>query len=134
MHLVTRKIRTSKRTTQSQIKQPLLRRKRTKKVVALFAGAMSTGLSACLDRKFKQEDKAANMAVSEAEGGTSGYEKSLPIVLSVCHSPEWWIDTGANINVCAVASLFSFYQAGGTRALLIGNGPMRMFLVLVRSF
>jgi hypothetical protein len=40
MHLVIRKGRTSKRTTRSQIKQPLLRRK---KVVALFAGAMSTG-------------------------------------------------------------------------------------------
>ena len=62
------------------------------------------------------------MIVSKAKGGTSGYENSLPIVLSVCHLPEWWVDTGANINVCADASLFSSYQAGRTRAFLMGNG------------
>ena len=50
------------------------------------------------------------MVVSEAEGGTSMYGNSLPTVLSVCHSPEWWMDTGANINVCADASLFSSYH------------------------
>jgi hypothetical protein len=43
MHLVRRR-RTGKRTTQSLNKQPLLRRKRTiKMVVALFAGVMSIG-------------------------------------------------------------------------------------------
>jgi hypothetical protein len=41
MHLVIS--RKSKKTTRSQIKQPLLRRKRTKKLVTLFAGAMSIG-------------------------------------------------------------------------------------------
>ena len=76
----------------------------------------------CLDHKLKQEKKSANMVVSEAEGGTSGYGNSLPTILSVCHSPEWWMDTGANINVCADACLFSSYQAGGTGALLMGNG------------
>jgi len=44
MHLVIRRRRTSKRTTRSINKQPLLRRKRTTKmVVALFAGVMSIG-------------------------------------------------------------------------------------------
>jgi hypothetical protein len=78
--------------------------------------------SACPDRKFKREKKAANMVVSETEGGASGYGNSIPIVLSVCHSLEWWMDTGANINVCADASLFSSYQAGRTGALLMRNG------------
>ena len=32
------------------------------------------------------------------------------------------MDTRANINVCADACLFSSYQAGGTGALLMGNG------------
>ena len=32
---------------------------------------------------------------------------SLPFVLLVCNSPEWWMDSGANINVCADASMFS---------------------------
>ena len=70
----------------------------------------------------KQEKKFANIVVSEAEGGTSGYGNSLPTVLSVCHSPEWWMDTGANIHVCADASLFSSYQVSGTSTLLMGNG------------
>jgi hypothetical protein len=38
MHLVIRRRRTSKRTTRSLSKQPVLRRKRTKTVVALFVG------------------------------------------------------------------------------------------------
>ena len=33
-------------------------------------------------------------------GGTSGYGNSLHFVLSVCLSPEWWMDSGANIHVC----------------------------------
>ena len=61
------------------------------------------------------------MVIGEAEGGTSGYGNYLPTVLSVCHSPEWWMDTGANVHVCADISLFSSYQAGNTGALLMGN-------------
>jgi hypothetical protein len=54
--------------------------------------------------------------------GTLTYGNILPIVLSVHHSPEWWIDTGANIHVCADISLFSSYQVGGTGSLLMENG------------
>ena len=32
------------------------------------------------------------------------------------------MDSGANIHMCADVSLFTSYQAGGTRALLMGNG------------
>ena len=53
------------------------------------------------------------MVVSEAEGGTSEYGSFLPTILLVCHSPKWWMNTGANIHVCADASLFSSYQVGG---------------------
>ena len=49
------------------------------------------------------------MVISEP-GGTSGYGNSLPTVLSVFCSPEKWVDTGANIHICADASLFSSYQ------------------------
>jgi hypothetical protein len=61
------------------------------------------------------------MVLSETEGGASGYDNSIPIVLSVCHSPKWWMDTRANINVCADASLFSSYQTDKIGALRIGN-------------
>ena len=32
-------------------------------------------------------------------------------VLSVCLSSKWWMDSGANIHVCADVSLFTSYQA-----------------------
>jgi hypothetical protein len=54
--------------------------------------------------------------------GTSRYVNILPTVLLVCHSPEWWIDTSANIHVCADISLFSSYLVRGTGSLLMGNG------------
>jgi hypothetical protein len=57
-----------------------------------------------------------NMVVSEG-GGTTGYGNFLPTVLSVCSSPEWWIDTGVNIHVCADISMFSSYQVGGATSL-----------------
>ena len=60
------------------------------------------------------------MVISEA-GGTSGYDNLLPTILSVLCSPEWWVDTGASIHVCADASLFSSYQDSGTSSLLMGN-------------
>nr|ABA95374.1 retrotransposon protein, putative, Ty1-copia subclass [Oryza sativa Japonica Group] len=74
----------------------------------------------CPERK---DRKSANMIISEG-GGTSGYGKILPTVLSVFHSPDWWVDTGANIHVCADISLFSSYQVGRGSSLLIGNGSL----------
>ena len=58
----------------------------------------------------------------EADGGTSGYGNLLPTVLSVFHSPDWWVDIGANIHVCADISLSSYYQVGRTSSLLMENG------------
>jgi len=50
-----------------------------------------------------------------------GYGNLLPTLILVCHSPDWWIDIGANIHVCADVSLFSSYQVGRTSSLLMGN-------------
>ena len=47
------------------------------------------------------------------------------------------MDTGANIHVCADASLFSSYQADGTGALLMGNGSHARVLgvgTIIRKF
>jgi hypothetical protein len=77
--------------------------------------------SECENRKWKGNKKSTNMGIGETVG-TSRYGNILPTILSVCHSPEWWIDTGANIHVCTDISLFSSYQAGGAGSLLMGNG------------
>jgi hypothetical protein len=61
------------------------------------------------------------MVISKA-GGTSRYGNLLPTILSVFCLHEWWVDTGANIHMCADISLFSSYQVGGTASLLMENG------------
>jgi hypothetical protein len=60
------------------------------------------------------------MIISEA-GGTSGYRNLLIKVLSVCKSPEWWLDTIANVHMCADISLFCSYKTGVTGSLLMGK-------------
>ena len=52
------------------------------------------------------------MVISEP-GGTSGYGNLLPTVLLVFCSPEWWVDTSANIHVCADGSLFLLTRLEG---------------------
>jgi len=85
----------------------------------------------CEEAKWKPNKKTANTV--EANAGTMGYDNLLPTVLSVCHSPDWWVDTGANIHVCADVSLFSSYQVGRTFSLLMGNGACAAVVVLVWS-
>ena len=50
-----------------------------------------------------------NMVVSESKEGTSRCGNYLPTVFSVCHTLEWWMDTGANVHICADISLFNSY-------------------------
>jgi hypothetical protein len=51
----------------------------------------------------------------------SGYV-ILPTILSVYQSPNWWIDTGANVHVHSDISMFFSYQVIGTSFVLMGNG------------
>src|SRR4051812_6341264 len=53
--------------------------------------------------------------------GASGYG-NLFSILSVCQSTYWWIDTSANIHVCADGYLFSSYQVTHDDSVLMGNG------------
>jgi hypothetical protein len=107
-------------------KQAVSFKRKNKGAGCFVCGSTDHWASACLDRKFKQEKKptqekkSINLVVSENEG-TSGYGNILPTVLSVCQSPEWWADTGANIHVGADISLFSSYQCKRYGALLMGN-------------
>ena len=103
---------------QGKTKQTTAPAKKKKKGVCFVCESPDHFASQCPNRKGR---KSANMVISEARG-TSGYGNLLPTVLSVCYSPEWWIDTGANVHVCADISLFSSYQVGGTGSLSMGNG------------
>ena len=109
-------------------KQAASFKRKNKGAGCFVCGSTDHWASACPDHKFKQEKKLAqekkttNMIVSETAEGTSRYGNLLSTVLSVCQSPEWWVDTGANIHVCADISLFSSYQCKGARALLMENG------------
>jgi ribosomal protein L32 len=51
-------------------------------------------------------DKTTNIVIGDTGMNDGGYGIFLT-VLSVCHSPEWWIDPGANVHVCADISMFS---------------------------
>ena len=63
----------------------------------------------CPDRADKKgKAKSVNMVTAS---NTDGYG-NLPYVLSVFQSPCWWIDTGANVHVCADISMFTSYQIG----------------------
>ena len=93
-------------------------KKKKKKGACYVCGSPNHFATKFLERKGK---KSVHMVISET-GGTSGYSNSLPTILSVFCSPEWWVDTGANIHVCDDASLFSSYQVRGTYSLLMRNG------------
>jgi hypothetical protein len=75
----------------------------------------------CPEAKWKPPPPQKSANTVKTEAATSGYGKFLPSVFSVCHSPDWWVDTSANIHVCADIFLFSFYQAGRAGSLLMGN-------------
>jgi hypothetical protein len=66
--------------------------------------------------------KTANVVIAgDTEMKDARYGIS-PTVLSVCNSPDWWIDTGANTHVCSDVSMFSSYQVARTCSVLMGNG------------
>ena len=71
-------------------------------------------------QQLENSSKTANIVIGDIEMKDIGYGL-VPTILSVCHSPEWLIDTGANVHVCADASMFSSYQVTGTSPVLMGN-------------
>jgi hypothetical protein len=92
-------------------------------VECFICGKIGHFAKKCTERKGKKnqqgKNNSANMVVSEAEA--TGYGNTYT-VLTACQSIEWWIDTGANIHVCADISLLSSYQATHGAFILMENG------------
>jgi hypothetical protein len=61
----------------------------------------------CPERADRKEKKK-NVNLVTASSADDGYG-NFPIVLSVFQSSSWWVDTCANIHVCADISIFSSY-------------------------
>jgi hypothetical protein len=53
------------------------------------------------------------MVISKTRERTSGYGNLLPTILSVCQSPKWWADIGANIHVVLIFHCFLLIRAKG---------------------
>jgi len=79
--------------------------------------------------KKANESKDVNMVAMANTGDRYG---NLPTVLSVFQSTSWWLDTGANVHVCADISMFSSYQTVRDSSVLMGMGHMLLFMVLAR--
>ena len=62
-----------------------------------------------------------NVNLVTTSNADDGYG-NLPTVLSVFQSSSWWVDTDANIHVCADISMFSSYQGLQGVSVLMGNG------------
>jgi len=105
-----------------------------KKGGSFVCGSEDHWASVCPDRKFQQENKSTNVVTTDTSGGTSGYGNSLPFFLSVCNLPEWWMDSGTNIHVCADVFFVFFIPGREVRHPIDGEmDRVRMFFVLVRS-
>jgi hypothetical protein len=74
----------------------------------------------CPERADHRGKNTKNVNVMTASN-TDGYD-NLFTVLLVFQSPSWWIDTGANVHVCADISMFTSYQATRDSSVLMGNG------------
>jgi hypothetical protein len=68
-----------------------------------------------------QNSNSVNMVIGNTEKGTTGYGKFLPTILSVFQPTEWWVDTGANVHVCANIYMYTSYQDRGS-SVMMGNG------------
>nr|KYP41242.1 Retrovirus-related Pol polyprotein from transposon TNT 1-94 [Cajanus cajan] len=60
------------------------------------------------------------------------YHVTSPKLNFIYNSNDWWIDSGANVHVCADKKLFSSYQECGTRIVSMGNGSLARVIGLGR--
>jgi hypothetical protein len=97
----------------------LRRRRKTKQsYLALRVESLVILLKIVRSERTRKRKKVNPVTASSADDGYGNF----PTILSVFQFPSWWVDTGANIHVCADISLFSSYQGLQGSAVLMGNG------------
>jgi hypothetical protein len=96
---------------------PLGRRKNMSEMSCFTCGELEHFAKDCPKHADCKKKKVNLVTATNADDGYG----SIPTVLSVFQSPSWWLDTGANIHVCADVSLFSSYQLLQGSSVLMGN-------------
>ena len=74
-----------------------------------------------------QSSKTVNTVTASNTGDTE--YGNLPTVCSVFQSSDWWIDTGANVHVCADINVFSSYKVTRDCSVLMGNDPLHAYVL-----
>nr|KYP31709.1 Retrovirus-related Pol polyprotein from transposon TNT 1-94 [Cajanus cajan] len=71
-------------------------------------------------------------ANASSDSPSNRYHVTSPELNFIYNSNDWWIDSGANVHVCADKKLFSSYQECGTRTVSMGNGSLARVIGLGR--
>nr|KYP35738.1 Retrovirus-related Pol polyprotein from transposon TNT 1-94 [Cajanus cajan] len=85
------------------------------------------------DSKFSSQPQANVITANASSDSPSNkYHVTILELNFVYNSNDWWIDSGANVHVCADKKLFSSYQECGTRTVSMGNGSLARVISLGR--
>ena len=94
------------------IKTTTFKKKKNKAEMSCFTcgelGNLSKDCPEHTDHKGRKANGPKDVNIVTIGNTEDGYG-NLPTVLSVFHSTSWWLDTGANVHVCADISMFSSY-------------------------
>jgi hypothetical protein len=75
------------------------------------------------DRKEKASNGSGSKTLNTVTASNTGDGYgNLPTIFSVFQSTSWWLDTGANVHVCADISMYSSYHITRDSSVLMGNG------------
>ena len=104
-------------------KQAITFKKKKKENEGCFVcGSIDHWAKKCRHRKGRKPPQQKTASMETIAGEENRGYRNLPSIFSAFQSTNtWWLDTGANVHVCADASLFSSYQVAWDSSVLMGN-------------